>query len=155
MESGPFLEVVALDVVPAVGGSRNSLTWIKSTIEEPGSVWKHSSQGKAASEGGKEPDQEKSMKTLTVVGAALGAAMLCLSPVSLHLSPAGTVVISVDKADARVGRPLTPGSVAGVNRRVHRRAYYGAAVGAAAVGAAATGAYYHGRRCGYYPYPPC
>ncbi|PSO21447.1 hypothetical protein C7G42_07285 [Bradyrhizobium sp. MOS003] len=95
------------------------------------------------------------MKSSTVLGAALGAAMLCLAPVSFHRSPEGTVVISVDKADARVGRPLTPGSVAGVNRRVHRRAYYGAAVGAAAVGAAATGAYYHRRQCGYYPYPPC
>ena len=95
------------------------------------------------------------MKRLTVLGAALGAAMLCLAPISLHRSPAGTIVITVDRADARVGRPLTPGSVAGVHRRVHRRAYYGAAVGAAAVGAAATGAYYHGRHCGYHPYPPC
>lgn len=99
------------------------------------------------------------MKRSTMLGAALGAAILCLAPVSLRWSPAGTVSISVDKADARVGRPLTAGSVAGVNRRVHRRAYrrgyYGAAVGAAAVGAAATGAYYYGRRCGYYPYPPC
>jgi len=46
-------------------------------------------------------------------------------------------------------------SVAGVNRRVHRRAYYGAAaVGAAAVGAGVYNAY---RRpaCGYAPYPPC
>ena len=99
------------------------------------------------------------MKRSKVLCTALGAAMLCLAPVSLHLSPAEMVAISVDKADARVGRPLTPGSVAGVNRRVHRRAYrrgyYGAAVGAAAVGAAATGAYYHRRQCGYYPYPPC
>ena len=99
------------------------------------------------------------MKRSTMLGAALGAAILCLAPVSLHWSPAGTVSISVDKTDARVGRPLTPGSVAGVNRRVHRRAYrrgyYGAAVGAAAVGAAATGAYYHRRQCGYYPYAPC
>jgi hypothetical protein len=95
------------------------------------------------------------MKRLTVFGTALGAAMLCLAPVSLQRSPAGTIVISIDKADARVGRPLTPGSVAGVHRRVHRRAYYGAAVGAAAVGAAATGAYYHSRQCGYYPYPAC
>jgi len=54
------------------------------------------------------------MKRLTVLGATLGAAMLCFSPVSLHQSPAGTVVISVDKADARIGRPLTPGSIAGV-----------------------------------------
>jgi hypothetical protein len=29
----------------------------------------------------------------------------------------------VNRADARVGRPLTATSVAGVNRRVHRRAY--------------------------------
>lgn len=50
-------------------------------------------------------------------------------------------------------------SVAGVNRRVHRRAYYGAAAGAAAVGAASYGLYnYYGYRrpaCGYAPYPPC
>jgi hypothetical protein len=44
-------------------------------------------------------------------------------------------------ADARVGRPLTPMSYAGVARRTTRRAVYGtAAVGAAAVGAAAYGA---------------
>jgi len=29
----------------------------------------------------------------------------------------------VSRADARVGRPLTPGSIAGVNRRADRRAY--------------------------------
>jgi hypothetical protein len=63
------------------------------------------------------------MKRLTVFGATLGATILCFAPVSLHRSPAGTVVISVDKADARIGRPLTPGSIAGVNRRVHRRAH--------------------------------
>ena len=90
------------------------------------------------------------MKKLTVLGAALGAAVLCAAPVSLHWSPVGPISVSVDKAEARLGRPLTPGSVAGVHRRVHRRAYYGAAVGAAAAGA-----YYHGRRCGYAPYPPC
>src|SRR6516162_6212404 len=59
--------------------------------------------------------------------------------------------------DARVGRPLTPGSVAGVNPPVNRRAYYGAA-GAAAAGAAAYGTYnyYQGRRaCGCAPYPTC
>jgi hypothetical protein len=54
------------------------------------------------------------------------------------------VVVGSDTADARVGRPLTPGSVAGVNRRVHRRAY----VGAAAVGAAA-------RRCAYWHAGAC
>ena len=61
------------------------------------------------------------------------------------------VSLSLDKADARIGRPLTPMSVAGVNRRVHRRAYYGAAAGAAAAGAV----YYNSQRCGYYAYLPC
>ena len=98
------------------------------------------------------------MKKLSLLGATLGAALICAAvPLSLHWSPAKTLAVSVDTADARIGRPLTPMSVAGVNRRVHRRAYYGAAAaGAAAVGAAAAGAYYYGRpRCGYYPYPPC
>lgn len=45
--------------------------------------------------------------------------------------------LSFSKADARVGRPLTPVSVAGVARRTTRRAVVGtAAVGAAAAGTA-------------------
>jgi len=50
------------------------------------------------------------------------------------------VSLSVESAQARVGRPLTPMSVAGVARRQTRRAGYGAGaigVGAAAVGTAA------------------
>ena len=91
------------------------------------------------------------MKKLAIFGVILGAAVLATVPVSLHWSPAKTLTLSLDRADARIGRPLTPGSVAGVNRRVHRRAYYGAAAGAAAVGA-----YHYGQpACGYYPYPPC
>jgi hypothetical protein len=44
----------------------------------------------------------------------------------------------IAQAEARMGRPLTPMSAAGVERRQHRRAVYGAAaVGAAAAGAAA------------------
>ena len=43
--------------------------------------------------------------------------------------------LSFNSAEARVGRPLTPVSVAGVARRTTRRAVVGgAAVGAAAVG---------------------
>jgi len=96
------------------------------------------------------------MKRSTVLGILFGALTFCAVPVSLHPLPAGTASVSLDKAEARIGRPLTPMSVAGVNRRVHRRAYYGAAAGAAAVGATAAGAYYYGQpRCGYYPYPPC
>jgi len=91
------------------------------------------------------------MKKLTLLGVTLGAAMFAAAPFSIQWSPAKTLTVSLNTADARIGRPLTPGSVAGVNRRVHRRAYYGAAAGAAAAGA-----YYYGRpACGYYPYPRC
>jgi len=62
------------------------------------------------------------MKKLTILGVLLGGALMTATPFSLQLSQE-KVVLSVDSADARVGRPLTPGSVAGVNRRVHRRAY--------------------------------
>ena len=59
------------------------------------------------------------MKKISVIGATLlGAAVLCAAPISLHLSH-----LSMDKAQARIGRPLTPGSVAGVHRRYERRAY--------------------------------
>lgn len=46
----------------------------------------------------------------------------------------------VGSAEARIGRPMTPMSYAGVARRTTRRAV----VGGAAVGAAAAGAYYGG-----------
>jgi hypothetical protein len=62
------------------------------------------------------------MKKLSIVGILVGAALLTATPLSLQWSQK-TVVLSLDSADARVGRPLTATSVAGVNRRVHRRAY--------------------------------
>jgi hypothetical protein len=96
------------------------------------------------------------MKTAKLLGFIVTAALFMAAPLSLHCSPAKVLSVSLDRAEARVGRPLTPMSVAGVNRRVHRRAYYGAAAaGAAAAGAAAYGAYGYRRACGYYPYPPC
>lgn len=98
------------------------------------------------------------MRTISVLGiTALTAALITAAPVSLDWSPAKTLSLSFDAAQARIGRPLTPGSVAGVSRRVGRRTYRrGVYYGAAAAGAAATGAYYYGRRaCGYYPNPPC
>ena len=88
-------------------------------------------------------------KVVTVGATALFACVLCATPLSLHWSPVKSLSLSVDTADARVGRPLTPGSVAGVNRRVNRRAYYGAA-GAAAAGAyasCAAGLRYVNGRC--------
>lgn len=86
------------------------------------------------------------------LGLIVTAALFTAAPLSPHYS-AKVLSVSLDRAEARVGRPLTPMSVAGVNRRVHRRAYYGA--GAAAAGAAAYGAYGYRRACGYYPNPPC
>jgi hypothetical protein len=92
------------------------------------------------------------MKKLSALGLVVATGLLC-SPVTVDWSPTKLPSLSVDTAQARVGRPLTPMSVAGVNRRVHRRAYYGAA---AAAGAAGYGYYnYYNRRCGYPPYPAC
>jgi hypothetical protein len=89
------------------------------------------------------------VKTVPAVVAV--ATLLCAAPFSIEWSPQSGVAFSLNTAKAVIGRPLTPGSVAGVHRRVHRRAYYGAA----AAGAAAAGAYYARPACGYYPYPPC
>src|SRR5215469_11887214 len=63
------------------------------------------------------------MKKLTVIGAILlGAAILSVSPVSLNWSSSQGVSVSQDQAYAVIGRPGTPGSVAGVARRQTRRA---------------------------------
>ena len=91
------------------------------------------------------------MKKISVIGATLlGAAMLCAAPISLQLSQDKGLTLSVDKARARIGRPLTPGSVAGVHRRVERRAYRGGSYGqgyAYRRGYYGQGSYGHG---GYY-----
>jgi hypothetical protein len=63
------------------------------------------------------------MKKLSIIGIVVGAALLTAAPVSLQWSQEKTVVVSLDRADARVGRPLTATSVAGVARRANRRAY--------------------------------
>jgi hypothetical protein len=81
------------------------------------------------------------MKRLSALGIIAATVLFCAAPLSLHWSVTKTPSLSLDSADARIGRPLTPMSVAGVNRRVHRRAYYGAA----AVGAAG-----YARRCAYW-----
>jgi hypothetical protein len=86
-----------------------------------------------------------------LLGLIVTAALSTAVPLSPHYSPAKVLSVSLDRAEARVGRPLTPMSVAGVHRRVHRRAYYGAA----AAGVAVYGASRYRRACGYYPYPPC
>jgi hypothetical protein len=63
------------------------------------------------------------MKKLSVLAIIVGGALLAAAPFSLQWSPEKNVVLSLDRADARVGRPLTATSVAGVSRRAHRRAY--------------------------------
>src|SRR5438876_6092404 len=84
------------------------------------------------------------MKKLSLFAASVSTALACAAvPASYNWAGAK---LSMDTAEARVGRPLTATSVAGVSRRVHRRQYRraaaGAAVGAAAVGGAAAGAAY-------------
>jgi len=83
------------------------------------------------------------MKKISVIGILVGAAVLCAAPISLHQSQDKGLSLSVDKAQARIGRPLTPGSIAGVNRRQNRRGYSGGYYG--------HGYYGHGgyRRYGY------
>ena len=82
------------------------------------------------------------MKNISVIGATLvAAAVLCAAPISLHQSQDKGLSLSVDKALARIGRPLTPGSVAGVHRRYERRAYRGGYYGHGNYG---QGSYGHG-----------
>jgi len=70
------------------------------------------------------------------VAAAVGSAAFAWSG---H-SPLDAQASLVSSAEARIGRPLTPMSYAGVARRTTRRAVVGGA--AVAAGAAAAGAYY-------------
>jgi hypothetical protein len=91
--------------------------------------------------------EEDSMKKLLIGTALLFTAL----PFTLD-----DVTPTVSKAQARIGHPLTPMSVAGVHRRAMRRTYgvganlgyhpvaRAAAVGAVAAGAAAAGAGYYG-----------
>ena len=81
------------------------------------------------------------MKQMRLTKLAIaGSAVACAALLSLSWSEQRGVSLSVESAQARVGRPLTPMSVAGVARRQNRRAAYGygaGVAGAAAVGTAA------------------
>ena len=95
------------------------------------------------------------MKKLSVLGIIGGAALLTAAPASLQWTQKN-VALSLDSAEARIGRPGTALSVAGVHRRAYRRAVrrtvYGAGA-AAAVGYGFGG--YYGGYGGYggYGYP--
>ena len=89
------------------------------------------------------------MTKLSLLAVSLGTGLAVAAiPTSINLAPTNVMslsLLSIDTAAARVGRPLTPLSVAGVHRRAYRRGvygggYYGGGVGAAAAGAVAAGA---------------
>ena len=93
------------------------------------------------------------MIKISVIGATLlGAVVLCAAPISLHLSQDKGMSLSVDKAQARIGRPLTPGSVAGVHRRYERRAYRRGSYGQGYYG---HGGYYGPSQAAAPPGTPC
>jgi hypothetical protein len=81
------------------------------------------------------------MKQMSLTTGVIAASTFaCAALLSFGWSEQRGLSLSVEKAEARVGRPLTPVSVAGVARRHNRRAAYGAGVvgaGSAAVGTAA------------------
>jgi len=56
--------------------------------------------------------------------AIAGSTVVCAALLSFGWSEQRGVSLSVESAQARVGRPLTPVSVAGVARRQNRRAAY-------------------------------
>jgi hypothetical protein len=51
------------------------------------------------------------MKKLSALGFVLATGLLCSTPVTVDWSPAKLPSLSLDTADARVGRPLTPMSI--------------------------------------------
>ena len=65
------------------------------------------------------------MRKLTITSVAVGAALLSAAPFSLRFSPENSVSLAIDTANAVIGRPLTPLSIAGVHRRAMRRGSYG------------------------------
>jgi hypothetical protein len=67
--------------------------------------------------------KQMSLRTFAIATSAFACATL----LSFSWSEQRALSLSVESAQARVGRPLTPVSVAGVARRQNRRAAYNAA----------------------------
>jgi hypothetical protein len=90
------------------------------------------------------------MKKLGILGIIGGAALLTAAPFSLQWSQEN-VALSINSAEARIGRPPTATSIACVHRRVYRRTYRRAAYAAAAAGVAGYGyGSYYGYSSPYY-----
>ena len=77
--------------------------------------------------------EKVSLKRAFLIGAVLAGGVFC----SVTWSQTDGFSVSANSAQARIGRPLTPLSYAGIARRTTRRAV----IGGAAVGAATVGAY--------------
>ena len=103
------------------------------------------------------------MKQMSIGKVAIATmTFACTALLSVGWSEQRGVSLSIESAQARIGRPLTPFSGAGVARRQYRRAAYGygnsaglvgAGVAAAAIGTAAATppwGYYGGGYPGYY-----
>jgi hypothetical protein len=76
------------------------------------------------------------MKLMSLGKVAIAiSTFACTALLSFGWSEQRGVSLSIESAQARIGRPLTPVSVAGVARRQYRRAGYGYGYGGAAVGA--------------------
>ena len=78
------------------------------------------------------------MKRMSLGKIAIAATTLaCATLLSFGWSEQRGVSLSIESAQARVGRPLTPVSVAGVARRQYRRGAYGYGAGVVGAGLAA------------------
>src|SRR6516162_2800264 len=93
----------------------------------------------------REENMQMSLRTFAIATSAFACATL----LSFGWSEQSGVSLSVESAQARIGRPWTPLSVAGVARRQYRRAAYGYGAGVVGAGLAAR-AYYGGYSSGYY-----
>jgi len=81
------------------------------------------------------------MKQVHLAKAAIAVSVLaCAATLSFSWSEQQGASLSVESAQARVGRPATPVSVAGVARRQTRRATYGYGAGVVGAGLATAGA---------------
>src|SRR5262249_39088344 len=76
-------------------------------------------------------DGGRTMQQLGMLGIIGGPAILTAAPLSRQWSPKN-VALTLDSAEAQIGPPPTATSVAGVDRRIHRRAYRSAAYASAA-----------------------
>lgn len=74
---------------------------------------------------------------LAFKAAIVTSTLTCATLLSLSWTEQRGVSLAIDSAEARVGRPLTPLSGAGVARRQYRRAAYGYGAGMVGAGLAA------------------